>query len=71
MEKIIDSCPPVVEGITNVQTPNGIGKYVGLKITELGRIMMRVYFEEEERYINYTVGSIPNLLSGSELQICE
>ena len=71
MEKIAIQCPTILQGMTNIQTPRGVGKYEGIKITELGHVTIKVYFPEEEVYVNYTVGSAEELLLGANLQFCE
>ena len=71
MEKTATFCPTILEGLTKIKTTRGIGRYEGIKISELGHIMIRVYFPEEKIFVNYAVGSAEDLLSGTQLQICE
>lgn len=70
MEKTLESCPAIFEGLTNIKTPKGLGKYNGVKISELGYVMVKVAFPDGT-FTNYNVGKITDLLSGSDLQICE
>lgn len=63
--------PHIAEGFTNIKTPHGIGKFHGVKISELGHIMIRIYFPEGKHYINYTIGNFQKLLKGSNLQLSE
>jgi hypothetical protein len=72
MEEIASKeCPHVIDGLTNIQTPHGVGKFSGIKVSELGHIMVKVFFPEEESYINYSVGNFQNLLAGANLQLSE
>lgn len=69
MKKINDSS--TISRQTDINTPDGIGKYEGIKISELGKIMIKVYFHETDNFVNYTVGSIDELLVGSQLHLCK
>ena len=70
MEKTVDYCPTILDGLTNIKTPKGVGKYSGIKISELGYVMVKVAFPDDT-FTNYTIGKITDLLSNSELQISE
>lgn len=70
MEKIADYCPAILDGLTNIKTPKGVGKYSGIKISELGYVMIKVAFPDGT-FTNYNAGKITEILPGSELQFCE
>lgn len=52
-----------------VKTSKGEGVIDSLKITELGHVMLRVYYPEQKCFINYTVSNIIKLLEGSSLEL--
>jgi hypothetical protein len=52
-----------------VKTSKGEGLIESLKITELGFVMLRVYYPEEKCFINYTVSNIIKLLEGSDIEL--
>ena len=52
-----------------VKTSKGEGVIDSLKITELGHVMLRVYFPKSKCFVNYTISNIVNLLEGSDLEL--
>ncbi len=43
-----------------IETPNGIGQLEEIYISELGYPLVRVYFEKDERWINYPATILKN-----------
>ena len=52
-----------------VKTSKGEGVIDSIKITELGHVMLRVYFPKNKCFVNYTISNIVNLLEGSGLEL--
>lgn len=52
-----------------VKTSKGEGVIESLKITELGHVMVRVYYPDDKVFVNYSVSNIIKLLENSNLQL--
>jgi hypothetical protein len=47
---------------TKVETPNGKAIISKFYFTELGYLMIKLYFIDEKRWVNYRIGELNNLL---------
>jgi len=53
---------------TEIDTPEGVGLLEQIYITELGHIMIRIYYKKRGIWINKRITSLENLLEGTGLK---
>jgi hypothetical protein len=52
-----------------VETPNGKATISKFYFTELGFLMIKLYFIDEKRFVNYRIGELSNLLQTINVNI--
>ncbi len=50
---------------TEIDTPDGVALLEQIYITELGHVMVRIYYKNKGIWINKKVSSLESLLSGT------
>jgi hypothetical protein len=53
---------------TEIDTPDGVGILEQIYITELGHVMVRIYYRKKGVWINIKISSLENLLEGTGLK---
>jgi hypothetical protein len=53
---------------TEIDTPEGVGLLEQIYITELGHIMIRIYYKKRGIWINKRITSLESLLEGTGLK---
>ena len=55
--------------IHKIKTPNGIGILDNIHVSELGFVMVRVYFPEDKNWITWNINKLENILENTELSL--
>ncbi len=50
---------------TEVDTPDGVGLLEQIYVTELGHVMLRIYYKKKGIWINKRITSLESLLEGT------
>jgi hypothetical protein len=52
-----------------VDTPKGKATLEEVFVTELGYVMVRVYYKENKTWVNYRVGEIDSLIKSANIKV--
>jgi hypothetical protein len=52
-----------------IKTPNGVGTLEKIYASELGFLMVRVYFPDTKSFITYNVDKLENFLENTQLKL--
>lgn len=53
---------------TEIETPNGVGILEKIYITELGHVMVKIYYRSKGIWINKKITTLDSFLDGSGLK---
>ena len=54
---------------TEIETPDGVGLLEQIYITELGHVMVRIFYQKKGIWINRRITNLESLLEGSGLKL--
>ena len=52
-----------------LNTPNGEGLLETLYVSELGYVMVKVYYPTEKRWVTYNINRVENILEDTQLSV--
>ena len=55
--------------VHKINTPKGIGILENIHVSELGFVMVRVYFPETKNWITWNINTLENILKNTELSL--
>jgi len=56
---------------SEVETPEGKARIQEFYITELGHLMVKLFYKKSSSYRNYRIGSIEDLMLGQDIKLKE
>ncbi len=55
--------------IHKIKTPKGIGILEDIHVSELGFLMVRVYFPDKKHWITWNINKLENIFENTELSL--